>query len=445
MLKNIISIVFLILANAFFVASKIALTSISKSRVSFLADKGDKRARSVERLLKDPEKFYSVIQVGITLASLGLGAVGTITIAEFLFPLIETLPISFLKPFYYPVSITLSFILISYISIVVGELAPKTYAFKNSERIALFVARPIECLYRSISIFITILNRSSEILLRLLGVKDTKFTSRFAWTEDQIRGIIDDGYQEGILGKDETRMIHKIFEFPDKTVAADMTPRPDIVAVPRDITHGELLKTFRSSKHSRIPVYDETIDNIIGVVFVKDLLDLNASHPKTLSETGWLIREIYAVPDTKPQGKLLREFMRKRIQMAIVLDEFGGTAGLITMEDLLESIVGEIEDEYDIPRPNISEISEHTYIVDPGIAIEDFNDMMNVNIVVSAQYVTVGGFILAQMGRRPEEGDQVIFDDGYFEVKEMTGNRITSVIFEKIPDREAAQRRKQAP
>ncbi len=443
MLKNIISIVFLILSHAFFVAGEIALTSISKPQVLLLASKGDKRARSVKRLLEDPEKFYSVIQVGITMASLGLGAVGTITVSRFLFPIIETLPVSWLKPFAYPASVTISFIMISYLSIVIGELAPKAYAFKNSEKIALFVARPIECLYRSISVCITILNRSSEILLQLFGVKDTKFTSRFARTEDQIRGIIEEGYQEGILGKDETRMIHKIFEFTDKTVAADMTPRPDIVAVPRDITHDELLKIFRSSKHSRIPVYDETIDNIIGVVFVKDLFDLNNSQPKTLHETGWLIRETYAVPDTKLQGKLLREFMMKRIQMAVVLDEFGGTAGLITMEDLLESIVGEIEDEYDIPRPHISEISEHTYVVDPGIAIEDFNDLMNAHIVVSPQYVTVGGFVLTQLGRRPENGDHVVFDDGYFEVKEMTGNRITSVIFQKIPDHEMEQEQAQ--
>ena len=439
MLKNIISIVFLILANAFFVASEIALTSISKSHVSFLADKGDKRARSIERLLKDPEKFYSVIQVGITIASLGLGAVGTITIANFFLPLMETLPISTLQPFAYPIAVTLSFILISYVSIVIGELAPKTYAFKNPEKIALFVARPIEGIYRSASIFITFLNRSSEILLQLFGVQDTKFTSRFARTEDQIRGIINEGYEEGVLGKDETRMIHKVFEFSDKTIAADMTPRPDIIAVPRDIRHDELLKIFRSSKHSRIPVYDENIDNIIGVVFVKDLLDLIDSNSKTLNETGWLIREIYAVPDTKPQGKLLREFMKKRTQMAIVVDEFGGTAGLITMEDLLESIVGEIDDEYDTPKPHISELSEYTYIVDAGIAIEDFNDMMNTHIVVSPQYATVGGFILTQLGRRPENGDQVVFDDGCFEVKEMTGNRITSVIFKKIPDQEVQQ------
>jgi CBS domain containing-hemolysin-like protein len=439
MLVNIISIVFLSLANAFFVASEIALTSISKSHVSLLADKGDKRARSIERLLKDPEKFYSVIQVGITIASLGLGAVGTLTVANFFLPLITTLSISSLKPFAYPASVTISFILISYVSIVIGELAPKTYAFKNPEKIALFVARPIECIYRSVSVFITFLNRSSEILLQLFGVQDTKFTSRFARTEDQIRGIIDEGYEEGILGKDETQMIHKVFEFTDKTIAADMTPRPDIVAVPRDIRHDELLKIFRSSKHSRIPVYDENIDNMIGVVFVKDLLDLSDSHAKTLNETGWLIREIYAVPDTKPQGKLLREFMKKRTQMAIVLDEFGGTAGLITMEDLLESIVGEIDDEYDTPKPHISEVSEYTYAVDPGIAIEDFNDMMNTHIVVSPQYATVGGFILTYLGRRPEDGDQVVFDDGYFEVKEMTGNRITSVVFKKIPDQEVQQ------
>jgi putative hemolysin len=439
MLINIISILFFFLVHAFFVASEIALTSISKSQDFLLAGKGDKRARSVERLLKDPEKFYSVIQVGITMASLGLGAVGTITVAGLLFPIIETLLGSSLKAFAYPVSVMISFLLISYLSIVIGELAPKSYAFKNSEKIALFVARPIECLYRSTSVCITILNRSSEVFLQLLGVKDTKFTSHFARTEDQIRGIIDEGYQEGVLGKYETRMIHKIFDFTDKTVAADMTPRPDIVAVPREITHDELLKIFKSSKHSRIPVYDETIDNIIGVVFIKDLLDLNNSHPKTLNETGWLIREIYAVPDTKLQGKLLREFMMKRIQMTIVLDEFGGTAGLITMEDLLESIVGEIEDEYDTPKPEISKISEYTYVVDPGIAIEDFNNMMDAHIVISPQYVTVGGFILTQLGRRPEDGDHVVFDDGYFEVKEMTGNRITSVVFKKIPDHELEQ------
>ncbi|MFH1075514.1 MAG: hemolysin family protein [Pseudomonadota bacterium] len=429
MLVYIIIIALLIICRFFLVASETALTYITSPQLSRLPDKGQRRIRSIETMLDSPDKFQAVCRTGRIAVSIGLGVISVLGVAPYIRAAIDKPFFEALTFFAYPLSVGISFLVIAYLDVVLGDLVPRAYALKNIERVAYFAAWLIELIHCVSLPFISFSNWSARMVSMLLGIEKAEFAISCTRSEDHILQVIQDGYEDGVLGKDETRIIKKVFQFADKTVAADMVPRPDIEAVPKNIAYAKLLELFQTSKYSRIPVYDGTIDNIMGVVFAKDLLGLDTK-PETLAKAKGLIREVYAVPETKLQGSLLREFRKKQIQMAVVLDEFGGTAGLITMEDLLESIVGEIEDEYDMIEPDVQKLSDSLYAVDPGIAIEDFNDTLNVHVPGSSQYTTVGGFILSQLGRKPEQGDKVSCESGLFEVKKMEGNRITLVVFE---------------
>ncbi len=434
----------LIMGNAFFVSAEIALTSARRSRIHQLAQHGDAAAKIVQILHSQPERFYSVTQIGITLMSLGLGAIGIATFTTLLSPLIDFVVahLSAIIPpagAQYAVRTTaqvIAFIFISVLHIVGGELAPKVYAFNKPVRTSLVVARTINGLYRLLSSSIWLLNTASNGLLRLFGQKDLAGPSagHLSISEEELRTILIASESEGILEPEETAMIQGVFDLEEHTVGEIMTPRTKIVGLRKDLTIREFLEIFRKEKHNRYPVYDTYIDNIVGILSIKEVLN-HFSAEEGSQKIELPISEIalppYMVPETKSLSSLLADFKAQRRQMAIVIDEFGGTAGLVTLEDILEEVVGEYEDEFSrTPKLIKTKDKDGKILIDPSIYLEDLEKMIKFSFP-SGDYKTLTGLIYQHLDRVPEVGDTLQLPGCKIIVESMQEHRITQVSFER--------------
>ncbi|MFH2218714.1 MAG: hemolysin family protein [Pseudomonadota bacterium] len=441
---KLFGIFLLILGNAFFVGSEIALTSARRSRIHQLAEHGDSAAKIVKILHSEPERFYSVTQIGITLMSLALGAIGISTITTALNPLINFVvaPLSAIVPrpsAHYVAEISaqiMAFMFISALHIVGGELAPKVYAFHKPVRTSLAVARTINGLYRLLSSVIWLLNSASNSLLRFLGQKDlaSPISGHLSISEDEIRSILVASESEGILEPEETAMIQAVFDLEEHSADEIMVPRTKIVSLHKDMTVKAFLEIFRQDRHHRYPVYDKDIDNIVGILSIKEVL--NNISPEEMSQKIELpISEImlspYVVPETKSLRSLLADFKAYRQQMAIVIDEHGGTAGIVTLEDILEEVVGEYEDEFSsAPQFITTKGKEEKIIIDPSIYLEDLERMINLSFPVG-DYKTLAGLIYTRLDRVPEVGDSVQLPGCKITVESMEMHRITQVGLER--------------
>jgi len=419
-LGMIFLILILIVINAFFAASEIAIISVRKTILRSSGEKKAGVAKSVERLLQKPSEFLATIQIGVTLAGFFASATGAISLAQDLGEKLEKSGLPFLGTAGKEVAFVLVTVVISLITLVLGELVPKRIALANPERVSFLVARPIETLSLVFRPVIVVLSFLTESISRFLGVSQDKAG---LVTEEELKIFLS---EQKALPPEERQLINEVFDFGDTMAYEVMTPRTDIVAVEEEATIKDVLEVFRKNRYSRIPVFREDIDHIVGFVHIKDILVLyeEGMLDKKVKE---ILRPVYFVPATKKVIELLREMQRRRVHMAIVLDEYGGTAGLVTIEDLLEELVGEIRDEHDREAAPYRKVGENEYLVDASIQIEELNELLGLDIPESEEFESIGGLVMELLDKVPEEGEVVKIDRYLLKVERMRGKRIVTL------------------
>ncbi|MDO4848071.1 MAG: hemolysin family protein [Clostridiaceae bacterium] len=424
----------LILINAFFAMSEIAIISLNDSKIEKLAGEGNKKAKQILKLTKDSSSFLSTIQIGVTLAGFLTSAVASQSFAVMLSTKLAEVSVfcSNHTALISAVSTLLITIIMSYFSLVLGELAPKKIAMNKPEKVS-FAAVPVLLFVNKVfRPFVKLLSASTNGVVRLFGIDPNE--DEEVVTEEEIRMMVDVGQEKGVIEDSQKEMINNIFEFDDMDVADIMTHRTDVDCVDIEDGLAEVVKLSIECGHSRIPVYKEDPDNIIGIVYIKDLLKYVGSNlPKTKTIKDFM-REAYYVPQTKICSELLNEMLEKRIQIAVVVDEYGGTAGIVTLEDIIESIVGNIQDEYDNEDEEISQINENTFTVDGVTDIEEVEEQLNVKLP-EGDYDTLGGFIISLLGYLPsgEQQDVAEYKNIKFTVLNVEERRIGKVRVEITP------------
>lgn len=423
----ILGIFALVLANGFFAGAEIAILTVRKSRILQLAEEGKHRAREVQRLQADPDRFLATIQIGITVISALAGAIGGVTAIESLKPYLEQIPYPLLRDASEGIALTIAVLAISYLSLVLGELVPKSLALRYPEQIALWVAWPIEGLARLSSVIIKVLTWSSRILLKPFGaIPDNAFVS-----EEEIKSLLLEGRQKGVFDPTEQELIHSVFEFTDISVKEVMVPSPKIHAIKLDTPIEAVLTDITENKFSRYPVYREDINDICGIVYSKDFLDTMVRRAPIDLKT--LMHPAYFVPESMKVSHLLKEMQRRHTQMAIVVNEYGSVEGLVTMEDLIEEIVGEIRDEYDLEERPVEHLKDGSLVVDASLSVRDLREEFGLPIPESPLYETLGGFVMAQLQNIPRSGAITHYSQHKFTIVDMEGRRIMKVKIEKSP------------
>ena len=419
---QLVAVLLIVLGNAFFVAAEYALVTARRSRLGELADAGSRRARIALRIMDSPIRFIGTVQLGITAFSILLGAVGE-PIVEHWFdePLLAT-SIAFL----------IAYAFVTYLHVTLGELVPKAVALQKREETALWVALPIEAVYILSYPLVWILQESANAFTRLFGIEPAA-AGVVAHTEQEIRMIVAHAEETGEIEKDEREMLYKVFDFADKEVSNVMVPRPEVVALSIELPAEECLRAAMEAPFTRYPVYRGTLDEIVGVLHIRDLFrEANRVGGFANVEIEALVRPPHIVPETKDLAALLHEFRREKEHMAIVVDEYGVMQGIATLEDLLEEIVGEIEDEFDLPDESVEQLADGRIRIDGTFPIDDFNEQFGVELPVE-DYHTMAGFVFGQLGRAPDPGDAIEHDDLRFTVIQVEGSRIERLEVELPP------------
>ena len=421
MLGQIAILVILILINAFFAASEIAYISLNDNKIAKQAKEGNKKAKQIEKMLKTPSKFLATIQIGITLAGFLSSAFASDAFADILAPALNNIMPFLSVEVWKGISIIVITIILSFFTLIFGELVPKRIGMKNSEKVAFFsigIIRTISILAAPFVKFLTIVTNA---ISKIFGVGENEEQTV---TEEEIKMMIDQGKEKGTIEEGEKELLNNVFEFNDITVSEIMTHRKDIFAVDKNMSQEELLDEISQEeyRYSRIPVYDETIDEIEGIIYVKDILK---NIKKKTFKIKNIMKEAYFVPQNKMIDELFREMQKNKIQMAIVLDEYGGTSGLITMEDILEELVGDIYDEYDEIEEEYQKIDDNTYIISGSMPIYDVNKLLKVKIP-EGDYDTLSGYLQEEMGRIPEDEENPIIEtkEVTFKIEENEDKRI---------------------
>ena len=429
---KILVVLLLVLANGFFVAAEFSLVRVRRVKIETLAEAGNRRAKAVLHALNHLDAIISATQFGITLASLALGWIGESTIEHLIEPmLLSSLPHNLAVAAAHTVAAAIAFSVITYLHIVLGELAPKTLALERTEVIALVVARPIDIFLQTFRPFIWLLNRSGIALLRLFGIQSSP-SHHVAYNEEEIRQLVNLSHQSGHLQLGEKTLIHNVFEFSDLTAREIMIPRTEVIAVEEQAGFEEVVRQFQSSGYSRLPVYRENFDNIIGILHNKDVMPYLLK-PRAFDLKTVMHQPVF-IPDTARLGDVLPQMQRGHVHLAIVVDEHSGVEGILTLEDLLEEIVGEIQDEHDETlAEKLSERSAGVFIVDGGLAVREANRKFNLNLPESDDYTTIAGFLIARAGRLLMPGDAVSYHDTRFTVERVARRRIVRVRMEKLP------------
>ena len=410
MLSQLIILAVLIFLNAFFAASEIAFISLNDTKIEKQAKDGNKKAKQIEKMLKTPSKFLATIQIGITLAGFLSSAFASDTFAEKLAPILFQCMPFFSLGVWKSISIIIITIILSFFTLVFGELVPKRLAMKNYEKIAFGTIGIIRAISIITSPFVKFLTLVTNSISKLFGVRENEEESV---TEEEIKMMVDQGEEKGTIKEEEKELINNVFEFNDITASEIMKHRKDIFAVDINISNDELMEELSKEeyRYSRIPVYDETIDEIKGILYIKDVLkNIGKKNFKVKN----VVKDAYFVSQTRLINEVFKELQKNKMQIAIIIDEYGGTAGLITMEDILEELVGDIYDEYDKEEKEFEKIDENTYIIVGSMPIYDVNKLLNANIP-EGDYDTLSGFLQEKLGRIPEEEENPII-----ETKEVT-------------------------
>jgi len=426
---EMVLIFILILLNGFFAGSEIALVSARRSRIQQLAEEGDVRAKLVKKLQGEPDRFFATVQIGVTFVGTLASAVGGVAAVETIRPLIQQIPWRPIQAASGTIALGVVVLVITYLSLIFGELVPKSLAHRYPEQIALVVARPIDRFSRLSTAPVRVLAFTTNAILRLfrVGLRPEDFSM----TEEELKLIIREGREKGIFDQAEQELIHSVFEFTEASVKKVMVPRPRIHAIPLDASPEEILKEMVETGHSRYPVYGEGLDDIRGIVRQRDVLKrLAEKKPLILAE---ILHPAFFVPETMPVSQLLKELQRRRMGMALVVDEYGGIEGLATVEDLIEEIVGEIRDESEMEARPVERLRDGSLIVDASTSIRDLVSEYGLSFPESPEYETLAGFVLSQLQQIPKGGEIIYYQDYKLTVVDMEGRRIAKVKVERYP------------
>jgi putative hemolysin len=424
---KLIAVAALILANGFFVAAEFGLVSVRRTRIDQLIAEGKEAAKVVRHAIDDPDRFIAATQLGITIASLGLGWIGEETIASLVLPLLHALPSNLIAPAAHTIASTIAFSTITFLHVVLGELAPKSIALQYPEETAFFVAKPTVLTENIFRPFIWLLNGAGNLILRLVGLSAPSGHHRVHSVEELMM-LVKASHKEGVLEDEQEEMLQKVFKFASRHVNEAMIPRPQIVGIEQQATIGNLLEVFSQSSHARFPVYKDDLDDVVGIVAVKDVLMSLSNDPASVGHgIDELVRPAFFVPETRPMGDLFVEMRARQIQMAIVIDEYGGTAGLVTLEELVEEIVGRLSDELAVKPALVETIDERTVEIDAQLRVDEVNEELGLRLPERDDYETVAGFILYRLRHIPEEGEQFRYGNLKMTVTKMKGPKIERV------------------
>ncbi len=426
---NFILVILLLFTNGFFVASEFALVSVRHTRLAQLSNEGNTNAKIALQAVHHIDRYIAATQLGITIASIGLGWVGEAALVKLILPIFNFIPwIDAQLATAHTISVFIAFSVITLMHVVIGELMPKSIALEFPEKTALIVARPMHFAAVVFKPMIFVLNGFGNFLLRLINIHPGEH--HLAHSTEELNMLIDASYNEGVINETEKDMLQNVFKFSDLSAKQVMVPRPDITCIPVDITIDELNKITCESQYTRYPVYENDLDNIIGILHIKDIYASSLCGEFDITK---LIRKPMMVPETVSIDRLVLDFKKKQSQMAIVIDEFGGTAGLITLEDVLEEIFGEVQDEFDSDEEeDLIKISENCYEVNAMMRTDELSEFFNVKIE-DEDVDTIGGFVVKQLGRLAEINDTVVYENLEFVVKEISKTRITKLRINIIP------------
>ena len=422
-LFELIAVILIVLGNAFFVAAEYALVTARRSVLNELANRGVRRARIALRIMDSPVRFIGTVQLGITAFSILLGAVGEPLVEHWFDPVVAT-----------GIAFAIAYVIVTYLHVTLGELVPKAFALHSAERTAMWVAVPVEAVYIVSYPLVWFLQASSNAFTRLFGVEPAA-AGVVVHSEEEIRMIVAAAEDTGVIKEAEEEMLYKVFDFADKEASDVLVPRPEVVALSIDLPPEQCLEAVMDSPYTRYPVYRESLDNVLGILHVRDLFSALRDRGMHEVKIEDLVRPAHIVPETKDLAALLAEFRRTNQHMAIVVDEYGVMGGIVTLEDLLEEIVGDIEDEFDLPDESIEQVDEDTIHVDGTFPIDDFNERFHTTLP-DEDYHTLAGFVFGLLGRQPEVGDDITHDGLRFDVLDVEGSRINklAVTFEQLRD-----------
>jgi putative hemolysin len=417
---ELVAVAAIVLLNGLFVAAEYALVTVRRTRMHELEQAGNRRARLVLKITQEPPRFIAAMQLGVTVTSLAIGALGERALERAFDPLMATV-----------IAVVLALLLLTFFHVVVGELVPKGMALGYSEQAALWLAAPVRGFFFVFKPLIWFLQRSSEIVLRALSLEPPGAEGT-VYSEAELKMLLERSTVEGELEEEEQEMLYKVFDFADKEAVDVMRARPEVVALSAALPPEECLRAVLESPYTRYPVYRETPEHIIGVLHLRDLL--NAMNERGMADVDIekILRPPYIVPETKDIAALLAEFRKTNQHMAIVVDEYGDMEGIVTLEDVLEEIVGEIEDEFDLPDESVERIDDRHIRIDGTFPIDDFNEQFECSLPVE-DYHTMGGLVFGLLGRAPEAGDEVEENGLRFSVLEIEGTRIERLEVEFLP------------
>jgi putative hemolysin len=410
-LFQMLALLGLLFVNAFFVAAEYGLVTSRRTRIMELEHEGNKRARAVLRITSDPPRFISAMQLGVTISSLAIGALGEQVLARKFDAFMATF-----------LAVIIALLIVTYLHVVIGELVPKGIALGHPERTALAVSTPVRWFFVVARPLVWLLQESTALILRALGLEPPG-AEHEAHSEAELRMLLSSSADQGEIEHEEQEMLYKVFDFADKEVSDVMVPRPEVIAISIALPPEEALKAVLDSPYTRYPIYRESLDDIVGVLHIRDLIV--AMHDRGIVDVNLesLVRPAYMVPETKELGSLLTEFRRTNQHMAVVIDEYGSMEGIVTLEDLLEEIVGEIEDEFDLPDETVERLDDDTIRIDGTFPIDDFNERFGCDLPQD-DYHTIAGFVFGQLGRAAMKEDEIKHDGLVFTVESVEGQRI---------------------
>lgn len=425
---NLFIILFLLLANGFFVASEFALVSVRQTRISQLAKEGDSTAKITESALKELDKYIAATQLGITIASIALGWVGEATLAKIIHPLFDFLPFVSGTIATHTLAVAIAFIVITFMHVVIGELMPKSIALQYPEKTTLLITKPLVLIAKIFTPFIFLLNGFGNWFLKLLRIPPAH-PSHSVHTEEEINMIIEESYKGGVLNETENFILKNTLKFSDLIAKQIMVPRCNVVTISENIDLKDLDKILQENQYSRYPVHNGSFDNIIGILHVKDLYPYLRDCDENFSLAN-ILRKPLLVPETMTTDMLLKNFKENKTEIAIVMNEFGGMSGIISLEDVLEEILGDVQDEFDDEEKEIKKVDENKYIVDGLLRIDEFFEFFEINRKED-EVETIGGFVQKLLGCIAKKNDKVCVEHLHIKVIETNGRRINKLLVEK--------------
>ena len=420
MISQISLIVLLTEVNAFFASAEMAIVSVNKSKVKKLSEEGNSNAKLLEKLIEEPSNFLSTIQIGITLAGFFSSASAATGISQYFSKILQPLDL----PYTQEVSMIIVTLILSYFTLVFGELVPKRIALKKADKIALFSVKPIYLISKLTKPFIKLLSFSTALVLKITRNDDCKDEEKVS--EEEIRYLISQSQKDGCIESIEKEMLYSVFEFNDKNVSEIMTPRNNMFAISLDSNIEDIIDEILASSFSRIPVYKNNLDDIVGVLYVKDLFIEARKVGFNNINIEKLLHEPIFILETVKTNELFNILKTKKVHLAILFDEYGGTSGLVSMEDLIEEIVGDIQDEYDNEEMLIRKLDDNSFIVKGNLSVSEFNNKFNIDIE-EGEYETLNGYLLNKFGKLPEEGVEINVENIHFEISKVNNRRIEDI------------------